>query len=172
GVERWMAFGGSWGSTLALAYAQTHPDRVTELVLRGIFTFRQSELDWLYVKGASEIFPDKWPGFLAPIPAAARDDIVAAYHRRLTGDDRAARLPCPDPRGGAGRYRRRLQSPPDRRGPRRPARSREGVEQMGSRDGHPAPRSPCDRSVHQRRLCHRNRADRESLHAQQGLGRG
>lgn len=92
GIERWMAFGGSWGSTLALAYAQTHPDRVTELVLRGIFTFRQSELDWLYVKGASEIFPDKWPEFLAPIPARERDDIVAAYNRRLTGEDRAVQL--------------------------------------------------------------------------------
>ncbi|HVL19966.1 MAG TPA: prolyl aminopeptidase [Amaricoccus sp.] len=92
GVERWMAFGGSWGSTLALAYAQTHPDRVTELVLRGIFTFRQSELDWLYRQGASEIFPDKWEEFLAPIPEAERGDLVAAYHRRLTGDDAAEQL--------------------------------------------------------------------------------
>jgi proline iminopeptidase len=92
GVERWMAYGGSWGSTLALAYAQTHPDRATELVLRGIFTFRQSELDWLYVRGASEIFPDKWPDFLAPIPEAERNDIVAAYQRRLTGGDPGAQL--------------------------------------------------------------------------------
>ena len=92
GVERWMAFGGSWGSTLALAYAQTHPDRVSELVLRGIFTFRHSELDWLYLQGASEIFPDKWEEFLAPIPEAERDDLVAAYHRRLTGTDSAAQL--------------------------------------------------------------------------------
>jgi proline iminopeptidase len=92
GVERWMAFGGSWGSTLALAYAQTHPDRVTELVLRGIFTFRQLELDWLYRQGASEIFPDKWEEFLAPIPEAERGDLVAAYHRRLTGDDGAEQL--------------------------------------------------------------------------------
>ena len=92
GVERWMAFGGSWGSTLALAYAQTHPDRVTELVLRGIFTFRQSELDWLYRQGASEIFPDKWEEFVALIPEAERGDLVAAYHRRLTGDDAAAQL--------------------------------------------------------------------------------
>jgi proline iminopeptidase len=92
GVERWMAFGGSWGSTLALAYAQTHPDRVTELVLRGIFTFRQSELDWLYRQGASEIFPDKWEEFLAPIPEGERGDLVAAYHRRLTGDDAAEQL--------------------------------------------------------------------------------
>ena len=92
GVDRWMAFGGSWGSTLALAYAQTHPDRVTELVLRGIFTFRQSELDWLYRQGASEIFPDKWEEFLAPIPEAERGDLVAAYQRRLTGTDAAERL--------------------------------------------------------------------------------
>ena len=87
-----MVFGGSWGSTLALAYAQTHPERVTELVLRGIFTFRQSELDWLYRYGASEIFPDKWEEFLAPIPEAERGDLVAAYHRRLTGDDPAVQL--------------------------------------------------------------------------------
>ena len=92
GVERWMAFGGSWGSTLALAYAQSHPERVTELVLRGIFTFRQSELDWLYRHGASEIFPDKWEEFVALIPEAERDDLVVAYHRRLTGDDSSVRL--------------------------------------------------------------------------------
>jgi len=92
GVEKWQAFGGSWGSTLALAYAQAHPDRVTELVLRGLFTFRQSELDWLYRQGASEIFPDKWEHFLAPIPEAERGDLVAAYHRRLTGSDAAVRL--------------------------------------------------------------------------------
>jgi proline iminopeptidase len=92
GVDRWMVFGGSWGSTLALAYAQAHPHRASELVLRGIFTFRQTELDWLYRYGASEIFPDKWQEFLAPIPEAERTDLVAAYHRRLTGDDPAARL--------------------------------------------------------------------------------
>ncbi|MEA3012060.1 MAG: proline iminopeptidase [Sphingomonadales bacterium] len=92
GIERWLVFGGSWGSTLALAYAQTHAARATELVLRGIFTFRRTELDWLYQYGASEIFPDKWEEFLAPIPEAERGDLVAAYHRRLTGDDPAARL--------------------------------------------------------------------------------
>jgi proline iminopeptidase len=91
-IERWLVFGGSWGSTLALAYAQAHPDRVTGLVLRGIFTFRQTELDWLYRYGASEIFPDKWEEFLAPIPEAERHDLVAAYHRRLTGADSAVRL--------------------------------------------------------------------------------
>jgi proline iminopeptidase len=92
GIERWMVYGGSWGSTLALAYAQTHPARATELVLRGIFTFRQTELDWLYVYGASEIFPDKWEEFLGVIPEAERGDMVGAYHRRLTGDDPAAQL--------------------------------------------------------------------------------
>jgi proline iminopeptidase len=92
GIERWMAFGGSWGSTLALAYAQAHPDRITELVLRGIFLFRQRELDWLYQYGASEVYPDKWDEFLAPIPEGERGDMVAAYHRRLTGEDDAARL--------------------------------------------------------------------------------
>jgi proline iminopeptidase len=94
GHERWMAFGGSWGSTLALAYAQAHPGRVTELVLRGIFTFRQSEVDWLYKFGASEIFPDKWEEFLAPIPEAERGDLVAAYQRRLTDPDPAVQLPA------------------------------------------------------------------------------
>lgn len=92
GIERWMVFGGSWGSTLALAYAQTHPARATELVLRGIFTFRQTELDWLYQYGASEIFPDKWEEFLAAIPEAEHGDLVAAYHKRLTGDDPAEQL--------------------------------------------------------------------------------
>lgn len=92
GIERWLVFGGSWGSTLALAYAQTHPDRATELVLRGIFTFRQTELDWLYQYGASEIFPDKWEEFLAAIPQDERGDLVAAYHRRLTGEDPTERL--------------------------------------------------------------------------------
>ncbi|MEA3053249.1 MAG: proline iminopeptidase [Sphingomonadales bacterium] len=92
GHERWMVFGGSWGSTLALAYAETHPERVTELVLRGIFTFRQAELDWLYRYGASEVYPDKWRDFLAPIPEAERGDLVAAYHRRLTDPDPATRL--------------------------------------------------------------------------------
>jgi proline iminopeptidase len=92
GVDRWLVFGGSWGSALALAYAETHPDRVSELVLRGIFTLRRAELEWYYQAGASLIFPDKWERFLAPIPEAERGDLIAAYHRRLTGDDRAAQL--------------------------------------------------------------------------------
>jgi proline iminopeptidase len=87
-----MVFGGSWGSTLALAYAETHPERVTELVLRGIFTFRQPELDWLYRYGASEVYPDKWEAFLAPIPDGERGDLVAAYQRRLTDPDRDVQL--------------------------------------------------------------------------------
>ncbi|MEE1655604.1 prolyl aminopeptidase [Microvirga sp. CF3062] len=89
GVDKWMVFGGSWGSTLALAYAETHPERVTELVLRGIFTLRRSELLWYYQEGASWIFPDKWEGFLAPIPEAERGDMMAAYRKRLIDPDPA-----------------------------------------------------------------------------------
>jgi proline iminopeptidase len=92
GADKWLVFGGSWGSTLALAYAEAHPERVSALILRGIFTMRQSEVDWFYQKGASEIFPDRWEGFLAPIPEEERGDLVAAYHRRLTGEDPAVRL--------------------------------------------------------------------------------
>ncbi len=91
GVDRWLVFGGSWGSTLALAYAETHPDRVTALVLRGIFLLRPHELRWFYQEGASFVFPDVWESFLAPIPAAERGDLMNAYHRRLTGPDAAAR---------------------------------------------------------------------------------
>ncbi|MEO9327527.1 prolyl aminopeptidase [Gordonia aurantiaca] len=88
GIDRWQVFGGSWGSTLGLAYAQTHPERVTELVLRGIFLLRRNEIDWYYNGGASHIFPDVWESYLAPIPAAERDgDLVAAYHRLLNSDD-------------------------------------------------------------------------------------
>ncbi|MBO1905506.1 prolyl aminopeptidase [Microvirga sp. 3-52] len=91
GVDKWMVFGGSWGSTLALAYAETHPERVTELVLRGIFTLRRSELLWYYQEGASWIFPDKWEGFLAPIPEEERSDLMAAYRKRLIDPDPAIR---------------------------------------------------------------------------------
>jgi proline iminopeptidase len=87
GIEKWMVFGGSWGSTLALAYAETHPDRVTALVLRGIFLLRKQEIDWFYQRGASALFPDAWEGYLAPIPEAERGDLLHAYYRRLTGDD-------------------------------------------------------------------------------------
>ena len=87
GVEQWLVFGGSWGSTLALAYAEAHPDRVSELVLRGIFTLRRAELLWYYQEGASLLFPDKWERYLAPIPPEERGDLMAAYRRRLAGDD-------------------------------------------------------------------------------------
>ena len=92
GHDRWMVFGGSWGSTLSLAYAQTYPDRVTELVLRGIFLFSQSELDWLYRYGASELYPEGWAEFVGPIPEHERNDLVAAYRRRLTAQDPETKL--------------------------------------------------------------------------------
>jgi len=92
GVDRWSVFGGSWGSTLALAYAETHPDRVTDMVLRGIFTVRREEIAWYYQEGASWLYPDLWESFLAPIPAEERSDLVAAYRRRLVADDPAVRL--------------------------------------------------------------------------------
>ena len=93
GVDQWMVFGGSWGSTLALAYAETHPERVTELVLRGVFLFDPHEVDWLYKKGgASSLYPEAWDDFVAPIAERERDDLVAAYQRVLTGDDEAAKL--------------------------------------------------------------------------------
>ncbi len=91
-IDRWLVFGGSWGSTLALAYAQTHPDRATELVLRGIFTLQREEIIWFYQEGASWIYPDAWEDFLKPIPHDERGDLVAAYHRRLTGTDEAEKL--------------------------------------------------------------------------------
>lgn len=94
GIQRWQVVGGSWGSTLALAYAETHPERVTELIVRGIFTLRRSEIRWFYQEGANALFPDVWESFLAPIPPSERHDLVAAYHRRLTGSDRAAQLAC------------------------------------------------------------------------------
>lgn len=92
GIDRWQVFGGSWGSTLALAYAETHPDRVSELVLRGIFLVRQKEFDWLYRFGTNQLFPDAWAAFIAPIPEAEREDLLQAYHRRLTSDDAGVRL--------------------------------------------------------------------------------
>jgi proline iminopeptidase len=91
GIERWVVFGGSWGSTLALAYAETHPDRVTALVLRGIFLLRPHELRWFYQEGANFVFPDVWESFLGPIPESERGDLMRAYHRRLTGADTAVR---------------------------------------------------------------------------------
>ncbi len=92
GVEKWLVFGGSWGSTLALAYAETHPERVSELVVRGIYTLTKAELDWYYQFGVSEMFPDKWERFIAPIPPEERHEMMAAYHRLLTHPEKAARL--------------------------------------------------------------------------------
>lgn len=92
GIAKWQVFGGSWGSTLALAYAETHPERVSEIILRGIFLLRQRELDWYYQEGASWLAPDRWEEFLAPIPEAERGDLMSAYHQRLTGTDEAAKL--------------------------------------------------------------------------------
>ncbi len=92
GVDKWLVFGGSWGSTLSLAYSETHPDRVSELVVRGIYTLTKAELAWYYQFGVSEMFPDKWEAFIAPIPEAERGDLIDAYRRRLTGDDAAARI--------------------------------------------------------------------------------
>jgi proline iminopeptidase len=91
-IDRWLVFGGSWGSTLSLAYAETHPDRVTGLILRGIFLCRPSEIQWFYQSGAHHIFPDLWEQYLAPIPEAERHDLVRAYYRRLTSDDRELQL--------------------------------------------------------------------------------
>lgn len=92
GVERWLVFGGSWGSALGLAYAETHPERVSALVLRGIFTLRRAELLWYYQEGASWLFPDLWDAFIAPIAAPERGDLIGAYHRRLTHPDRSVRV--------------------------------------------------------------------------------
>ena len=94
GIEKWLVFGGSWGSTLALAYCETHPERVSEIVLRGVYTVTKPELDWSYQHGVSEMFPDKWERFIAPIPPEERHDLMAAYRKRLTGDDRAKQLEC------------------------------------------------------------------------------
>ncbi len=91
-VDRWQVFGGSWGSTLALAYAETHPQRVTELVLRGIFMLRRWELEWFYQEGANRLFPDAWEHYLKPIPPVERHDLISAFHRRLTSDDETTRL--------------------------------------------------------------------------------
>jgi proline iminopeptidase len=92
GFDKWQVFGGSWGSTLALAYAETHPGRVSELVVRGIYTLTRAELEWYYQFGVSQMFPDKWERFLAPIPEAERGDLMAAYRKRLVGSDRKAQV--------------------------------------------------------------------------------
>ena len=91
GVSRWQVCGGSWGSTLSLAYAQTHPDQVSELILRGIFTLRQKELEWYYQGAAGCLFPDEWEKFTALIPLQEQEDFIGAYYRRLTSDDERQR---------------------------------------------------------------------------------
>ncbi len=92
GIDRWQVFGGSWGSTLALAYAETHPQRVTELVVRGIFSLRRREIEWFYQEGASYLLPDAFEAYQKPIPQEERGDMIAAYYRRLTGSDTAVQL--------------------------------------------------------------------------------
>ncbi|WP_348789000.1 prolyl aminopeptidase [Leifsonia sp. NPDC080035] len=94
GIERWQVFGGSWGSALGLAYAETHPERVTELILRGIFTLRPQELDWFYEGGAAALFPDLWEGFIEPVPAEERGHLVRAYSRLLADPDPAVHGPA------------------------------------------------------------------------------
>jgi proline iminopeptidase len=92
GIERWLVFGGSWGSTLGLVYAETCPDRVLALVLRGIFLCRRRDIQWFYQDGASYLLPDYWQDFLGPVKPQERDDMVSAYHRRLTGKDEIAMM--------------------------------------------------------------------------------
>lgn len=91
-IDQWVAFGGSWGSTLALAYAETHPQRVAGLILRGVFLLRQQELYWFYQSGASHIYPDAWQEFVAPIPEEERGDLLKAFYQRLTGSNEEERL--------------------------------------------------------------------------------
>ena len=92
GIDKWVLFGGSWGSTLSLAYAQTHPERVHALILRGIFLCRPQEIRWFYQEGASRLFPDYWEDYLAPIPVEERHDLVDAFYRRLAGPDQIAQM--------------------------------------------------------------------------------
>jgi len=92
GIDKWVLFGGSWGSTLALAYAQTHPERVHALLLRGIFLCRPQDFHWFYQEGASRLFPDYWEDYLAPIPADERGDLMQAFYKRLTGQDQIAQM--------------------------------------------------------------------------------
>jgi proline iminopeptidase len=87
GIEKWLVFGGSWGSTLGLAYAERHPERVTGLILRGIFLARRSELEWSFTEGVRRIWPDAWDAFVAPLTRRERGSVMRAYHRRLTSSD-------------------------------------------------------------------------------------
>jgi proline iminopeptidase len=92
GIEKWIVFGGSWGSTLTLAYSEKHPDRCLGLIMRGIFTLRKEELLWFYQKGADMLFPDYFESFKAAIPIEERGDMMKAYHKRLTGDNEEAKM--------------------------------------------------------------------------------
>lgn len=92
GIDRWLLFGGSWGSTLSLVYAETHPEKVLGLILRGIFMCRQHEIRWFYQEGASRLFPEYWQEYLAPIPQAERGELVQAFYQRLTGDNDVQRM--------------------------------------------------------------------------------
>lgn len=92
GIDRWLLFGGSWGSTLSLLYAQRHPERVTGMILRGIFLGRACDIHWLYQEGASRLFPDYWEDYIKPVPAALRHSMVEAYYQLLTGDNELARM--------------------------------------------------------------------------------
>jgi proline iminopeptidase len=92
GVERWLLFGGSWGSTLSLLYAQRHAERVAAMILRGIFLGRERDIHWLYQEGASRLFPDYWEDYLRPVPAGQRHSLVKAYYDLLTGDNELARM--------------------------------------------------------------------------------
>ncbi len=91
-VEKWVLFGGSWGSTLSLLYAIKYPDRVLAMILRGIFLCRKEDFDWLYKDGANRIFPDAWEEFLKPIPESEQDNLISAYAKRLTGEDELVRM--------------------------------------------------------------------------------
>ena len=134
GFDKWLVFGGSWGSTLALAYAETHPERVSELVVRGIYTLTKAELDWYYQFGVSEMFPDKWERFLAPIPEAERGDMMA-----------------------------RLPQAADRQRPQGADRGGARLEPVGRRDDHAAARPRDQRQVRRGRFRDRLRAHREPL---------
>ena len=134
GFDKWLVFGGSWGSTLALAYAETHPERVSELVVRGIYTLTQAELDWYYQFGVSEMFPDKWERFLAPIP-----------------------------RGRARRHDGRLSQAPGRQRPQGADRGGARLEPVGRRDDHAAAGARDQRQVRRGRFRHRLRPHREPL---------
>lgn len=92
GIDKFVLFGGSWGSTLALAYAQTHPQQVHALILRGIFLCRPQDFHWFYQDGASRVFPDYWEDYVAPIPAAEQGNLMQAFHKRLTGTDEIAQM--------------------------------------------------------------------------------